>query len=291
MIRNQREAGLDFRRPRRLNNLGLRIISGIILGSIVLGITYYGGIAFHLMIAFFACALLYEWLEMAGNRVQQRSRIVLWLLLAVALIPLILNMDASIVVPVALAAMVLGVAHEARQSGRNGIWVSGGIVYALLAAVSVDQIREGAAAGLAAMVFLFTVVWTTDSLAYVFGRLIGGRKLAPSISPSKTWSGALGGALAAVIVGAAVGRLMGIEAGFLLAVAALVLSVVSQIGDLLESAVKRRFGVKDSGRLIPGHGGVMDRVDGLVAAALALYLISLLTGGLHEPSRGLFFVF
>nr|WP_312794419.1 phosphatidate cytidylyltransferase [Tianweitania sp.] len=289
MIRNQREAGLDFRRPRRLNNLGLRIVSGVILGSIVLAITYYGGIVYHLMIAFFACALLYEWLEMAGARVQQRSRMIMWLLLAVALIPLILNMKAAIVVPVALAAMLVGLLYEARLSGRAGIWVSGGLVYALLAAVSIDQVREGGTAGLAAMVFLFTVVWTTDSLAYVFGRLIGGRKLAPSISPGKTWSGALGGALAAVIVGAGVGRLMGIEAGFLLAVAALVLSIVSQVGDLLESAIKRRFGVKDSGRLIPGHGGVMDRVDGLVAAALALYLIGLLTGGLHEPSRGLFF--
>jgi phosphatidate cytidylyltransferase len=285
MMRNQREAGLDFRRPRRLNNLGLRIISGVILGSIVLAITYLGGIVFHLMIAFFACALLYEWLEMAGSRVQQRSRVVLWLLLAIALIPLILNMTAAIVVPVALAALLLGVLYEAHLIGGPGIWVSGGLVYALLAAISVDQVREGGTAGLAAMVFLLTVVWTTDSLAYVFGRLIGGRKLAPSISPGKTWSGALGGALAAVIVG-----LMGIEADFLLAMAALVLSAVSQIGDLLESWIKRRFGVKDSGRLIPGHGGVMDRVDGLVAAALALYLIGLLTGGLHEPSRGLFFV-
>jgi phosphatidate cytidylyltransferase len=290
MMRNQREAGLDFRRPRRLNNLGLRIVSGAILGGIVLTVTYYGGLIFHLMIAFFAGALLYEWLEMAGERVEQRSRMVLWLLLAAALLPMILHMQAVVVVPVAVAAILAGVLYEKVRAGGQGIMVSGGLVYALLAAVSVDQLREGAAAGLAAIVFLFTVVWTTDSLAYVFGRLIGGRKLAPSISPGKTWSGALGGALAAVIIGGAVGRLMGIEAGFALAVAALVLSAVSQMGDLFESAIKRRFGVKDSGRLIPGHGGVMDRVDGLVAAALALYLIGLLTGGLHEPSRGLFFV-
>lgn len=290
MMRNQREAGLDFRRPRRLNNLGLRIISGVILGSIVLGVTYYGGIIFHLMVAFFASALLYEWLEMAGDRVEQRSRVILWFLLAIALIPVVLNLPARIVVPVAAGAILLGLLYEMRAWGRSGILVSGGLVYALLAAVSVDQIREGGTSGLAAVVFLFTVVWTTDSLAYVFGRLIGGRKLAPSISPGKTWSGALGGALAAVIAGSGVGRLMGIEAGFLLAVAALVLSIVSQMGDLFESAIKRRFGVKDSGRLIPGHGGVMDRVDGLVAAAVALYLIGLLTGGLHEPSRGLFFV-
>jgi phosphatidate cytidylyltransferase len=290
MMRNKREAGLDFRRPRRLNNLGLRIISGLILGAIVLIVTYNGGLIFHLMIAFFAGALLYEWLEMAGGRAGKRSRIVHWLLLAIALVPLIVNMPAAVVVPVALVAIVAGVVYEMLSSGRAGIQVSGGLIYALIAAVSVDQLREGDAAGLAAIVFLFTVVWTTDSLAYVFGRLIGGRKLAPSISPGKTWSGALGGALAAVIVGGAVGRLMGIEAGFSLAVAALVLSAVSQMGDLFESAIKRRFGVKDSGRLIPGHGGVMDRVDGLVAAALALYLIGLLTGGLHEPSRGLFFV-
>jgi len=287
MIKNPRGIGLNFRRPRRLNNLGLRIVSAVILGGIVLAITYFGGLVFHLMIAFFAGALLYEWLEMAGQLAPQRTRLTLWLLLVATLIPLVLNLHAYVVVSVALLAMLLALLLETR---RCGAWISGGLAYAVLAAVSVHQIRQGGTAGLAAVVFLFAVVWATDSFAYVFGRLIGGRKLAPSISPSKTWSGALGGALAAVIVGSGVGRLMGIQAGFLLALSALVLSALSQAGDLFESAIKRRFGVKDSGHLIPGHGGVMDRVDGLVAAALALYLIGLLTGGVFEPSRGLFFV-
>ena len=286
MIRGKGGSSLDFRRPRQLNNLTVRIISGLILGGLVLAITYFGGFVFHLMVAGFSMALLHEWLSMAGARVTARTKSTLWLLLLVALVPLVLNLHAYIVVPVAALAIALGMLSEVK---RSGWWIASALPYALLAAVTIDQIREGGEAGLAAVVFLFAVVWATDSFAYIFGRLIGGRKLAPSISPGKTWSGAVGGALAAVIIGAGAGRLMGIQAGFALAVAALFLSALSQAGDLFESAVKRRFGAKDSGRLIPGHGGVMDRVDGLVAASLALYLIGMLTtGGIYEPSRGLF---
>ncbi|MBP0440933.1 phosphatidate cytidylyltransferase [Tianweitania sediminis] len=270
-----------------MNNFGLRVLSAVVLGGLVLLVTYFGGLLFHLMIALFAGALLYEWLAMVGDGLRLPTRLALWALLLIGLVPLVFNMDAAVVVFVALVAMGCGIGLEAR---RSGTWVAGGLVYALVAAVSIHQIREGGSSGLAAIVFLFSVVWATDSFAYVFGRLIGGRKLAPRISPSKTWSGALGGALAAVIAGTGSARLMGLQPGFVLAMAALVLSAVSQAGDLFESAVKRRFGVKDSGNMIPGHGGVMDRVDGLVAAGLALYLIGLLVGGIHEPSRGLFYL-
>lgn len=286
MMRMRDGVGLDFRRPRRLNNLGLRVVSAIVLGGLVLLITYFGGFLFQLMIASFAVALLYEWLAMAGKDLQPTTRVGLWLLLIVGLVPILFDMRATIVVFVALLAIGGGLLLGAR---RCGLWVVGGLIYALVAAVSIHQIRGGGQAGLAAIVFLFSVVWATDSFAYVFGRLIGGRKLAPRISPSKTWSGALGGALAAIIAGTGSARLMGLQPGFVLALAALVLSALSQAGDLFESAVKRRFGVKDSGNMIPGHGGVMDRVDGLVAAGLALYLIGLLAGGIDEPSQGLFY--
>src|SRR5690606_13899764 len=117
------------------------------------------------------------------------------------------------------------------------------------------------------------VVWVTDILAYFVGKAVGGPKLAPSISPGKTWSGAIGGAAGGTLAGLIVAQFVPTTAGMaVICVAALALSVVSQAGDLFESSLKRRFSVKDSGRIIPGHGGVMDRVDGLVAAAFALYL-------------------
>lgn len=285
MKRPFRAPELDFRRPRELNNLGLRIASAIVLGGLVLAVTWLGGLAFHLMIAFFSGALLYEWLQMAGARIETRSARIYWLLLVIALIPIVMGLHAYVILSVAALALLASVGVGIWQGSQVGL---GGMLYGVLAAVSIDQLRSGGNAGLDAIVYLFAVVWATDSFAYIFGRLIGGRKLAPSISPGKTWSGALGGALAAVIIGAGAGRIMGVHGGFVLALAALLLSVVSQIGDLLESGIKRRFGVKDSGNLIPGHGGVMDRVDGLVAAGLALYVIALVFGGFHEPSQGLF---
>ncbi len=125
-------------------------------------------------------------------------------------------------------------------------------------------------------------MWATDIFAYFVGRAVGGPKLAPHISPGKTWSGAIGGTAAAVIAAALVGLWLP-QSSTLLGLLALALSVVSQAGDLFESWVKRRAGVKDSSHLIPGHGGVMDRVDGLVAAAVALYLIGAAAGGIGHP--------
>jgi phosphatidate cytidylyltransferase len=125
------------------------------------------------------------------------------------------------------------------------------------------------------MLFIFAVVWATDIFAYFIGRAIGGPKLAPPISPGKTWSGAIGGTLASVLAGLAVVYLAGEPVGFGLVAVILLLSIASQIGDLFESWIKRRFGVKDSSRLIPGHGGVMDRVDGLVSACFVAFLVGL----------------
>jgi phosphatidate cytidylyltransferase len=137
------------------------------------------------------------------------------------------------------------------------------------------------------MIFIFAVVWATDILAYFTGRAIGGPKLAPRISPGKTWSGAIGGAVSGVIAGVAVFLSHFSLDDVRIPLLALALSVASQIGDLFESYMKRRFGVKDSSRLIPGHGGVMDRVDGLVFACFAALLFVLVqvmaAGGQNAP--------
>jgi phosphatidate cytidylyltransferase len=136
-------------------------------------------------------------------------------------------------------------------------------------------------------VFLFAIVWTTDVFAYFAGRAFGGPKLMPAVSPNKTWSGAAGGTLGAVAAGLIVVKIAGLQLTVAVAAVALILSVVSQAGDLLESAVKRRFDAKDASHLIPGHGGLMDRLDGFVAAAAAGALIGVLHGGVHAPARGL----
>jgi phosphatidate cytidylyltransferase len=137
------------------------------------------------------------------------------------------------------------------------------------------------------VLFLFAIVWTTDIGAYFVGRAIGGPKLVPQVSPNKTWAGALAGMGAAVIVGVAVAKATALTNLFAIAMLAIVLSISAQGGDLFESVLKRRFGAKDSSRLIPGHGGLMDRLDGFVTASIVAVLIGLARGGFEAPGRGL----
>jgi phosphatidate cytidylyltransferase len=141
--------------------------------------------------------------------------------------------------------------------------------------------------GWAALALLFAVVWTTDVLGYFIGRLIGGPKLCPAISPKKTWSGAVAGAIGALIAAAVLAREFGSYNAYAWGGIGLLLSIAAQLGDLLESWIKRRFGAKDASQLIPGHGGVMDRLDGFWAAALVACLLGIARGGLHNPGLGL----
>jgi len=167
------------------------------------------------------------------------------------------------------------------------LWCAGGLFYSFALVIAPVALRNDAALGFAVMIFLFVIVWFTDTAAYFIGRGIGGPKLAPRISPNKTWSGAIGGAIAGVAGGELVAYHFGIRTpGDVLAVA-LALSVASQAGDLFESTLKRRFNAKDASHLIPGHGGLMDRLDGFVVAVVVAALIGLTHGGFAAPSRGL----
>ena len=162
-----------------------------------------------------------------------------------------------------------------------------GLAYAGTVALAPVALRRDPEYGLVALLFLMAVVWASDIGAFFAGRLIGGPKLAPVVSPNKTWSGAVGGTLGAVAAGGAVAAAAGLVNSLAVVCLALLLSVVSQAGDLFESGVKRRFGVKDSSRLIPGHGGLMDRLDGFLAAAGAAGLLGVARGGLDGAARGL----
>jgi phosphatidate cytidylyltransferase len=166
-------------------------------------------------------------------------------------------------------------------------WAAGGVVYAGVVLLSPTLLRNDPKFGLQALLFLFAVVWSTDICAYLIGRAVGGPLLWPRVSPNKTWSGAIGGLIGGVAAGIAVAYASGGARAAIAGVLALVLSIVAQGGDLFESAVKRRFGVKDTSHLIPGHGGVMDRLDGFLVAALAAVLIGILRQGVAAPGRGL----
>jgi phosphatidate cytidylyltransferase len=157
-----------------------------------------------------------------------------------------------------------------------------GLLWITLAAAALVSLRNDLTAGRANVMFVLLLVWATDIGAYLTGRAIGGPRLAPRISPGKTWSGAAGGLLAAIAAGAIVAAVHG-PAGKvpIAAVIAAFLSCIGQAGDLLESRVKRRFGVKDSGHLIPGHGGALDRLDAMLAVLPVAWLLA------QIPGRGL----
>ncbi len=271
---------------RQFSNLQLRIVSSIGLAAIVLALTWYGGVAFRLLSALIALAILYEWSQMAMKQGGGALTVAAFTMLGVAMLAMLAGYSAEIVILILIVgvALVLAFGKATGQGGETAL----SLFYAGASGLSLAFLRGADASGLIAILFLFAVVWATDILAYFVGRAIGGAKLAPSISPGKTWSGAFGGAAGGVLGGIGVALAAGLGNLALLTLVALLLSIVSQIGDLFESGVKRRHGAKDSGRIIPGHGGVMDRVDGLVAAAFALYVIGAATGGLDNPIHALF---
>lgn len=272
--------------PSGMSNLQLRIVSAVVLAVVVLGLTWLGGFAFTLLAAAMGALMLYEWLTMARAASGARNRMLAAAAFGLTVLALILHF------PARQAFFVLGVAVAATAMdaaiSRRSQWPAAGVAYAGLAMLSLAFLRGDGRAGLIAILFLFAVVWATDILAYFVGRAVGGPKLAPAISPGKTQSGALGGAVGGVIAGTVLGAVAGGANLFVLAGVALVLSIVSQAGDLFESWVKRRHGAKDSSQLIPGHGGVMDRVDGLVAAAATLYVLGALAAGADSPAGVLF---
>jgi phosphatidate cytidylyltransferase len=153
------------------------------------------------------------------------------------------------------------------------------VAYALGALVALLWLRHQPGSGRETVLWVVAVVWATDIGAYFLGKLAGGIKLAPRISPGKTWSGLIGGMCWAAVASAGMGLVFEQGATFGLAAIGVVLAIVAQMGDLLESAAKRDAGVKDSGHLIPGHGGVLDRIDGLVAVLVVVALARLVIGG------------
>jgi phosphatidate cytidylyltransferase len=265
------------------SNLLLRVITSLVLAPLAIAVAYWGGLAFHFFWSIAALVVLWEW----DTLVCEHDRNPVLTVGAVALVgaSLLLAFDWVGTAVVLVALGLFGVATIA--SGVRRGWCAAGLIYAAALMIAPVVLRQDAALGFAAILFLFTVVWLTDIAAYIAGRTTGGPKLLPRVSPNKTWSGAIGGTLAGVIGGVLVAKQFGIANLAVIGTVALTLSIVAQAGDLLESAIKRQFGAKDASGLIPGHGGVMDRLDGFLTATVAAALIGLLRGGFDTPARGL----
>jgi phosphatidate cytidylyltransferase len=264
------------------SELGKRIASAIVMAALAVGAVALGGWPFGLFWSAAAVGVFWEWSAMAAS-----GAVAVRVAGIAALIAAALAAGAGQIYPasIALVAGALAVA-AACPRGRRG-WGAAGVGYAGVLLIAPIVLRGDRELGLFAILFLFAVVWSTDIFGYFVGRAIGGARLAPHVSPSKTWSGACGGALGALACGVALVYVAGTTALLPAAGVALVLSIASQAGDLFESAVKRRFGVKDASHVIPGHGGLMDRLDGFIAASAVAALVGIIRGGLDAAARGL----
>jgi len=273
----------DVTKPLPANNLVLRILSAVVLAPLALVTAYIGDWPFALFWVAAALAVLWEWIILVVGPAYRLMFSSCGSAIAIAGFLAWLGRPVAALLLVGLGA--LAAAIFAPRNRRR--WVTLGIGYAGALLLAPIFLRADKSYGFTAIVILFAIVWTTDVLAYFAGRAFGGPKLLPAVSPKKTWSGAIAGSAGAIIAALLLAGFLGSFNKFAILTMALTLSVLAQVGDLFESWVKRRFDAKDSSRLIPGHGGVMDRLDGFWAAAVAGCLIGLLRGGFDGPARGL----
>ncbi len=273
--------------PRQpMSNLQLRIISAVVLAAVVLLMTWRGGGPFRLLSVVIAVGMFVELCRMSRNDSNWFNQSVAAVFFAVAMLALLFNVQALLVLLMLAAGIVVTLLYSVLS--KTDRWTTIALAYAGFSGAALAYLRADDGRGLAAILFLFAVVWATDILAYFVGRIIGGPKLAPSISPGKTQSGAIGGLIGGALSALILVSWLDLGNPLLYVGLALVLSALSQVGDLFESWIKRQHGVKDSSQIIPGHGGVMDRVDGLVIAAIALYVAGVFGGGLDFPAHGIF---
>ena len=261
-------------------NFRLRLLSALILAPAVLLTVYCGGWIFPLIVMAIVTLGLHEWLRLVDPEAPGP-------VIVFAFVTLLVVMGVGASLSVALGAMLgvfmvlvlflVAVRYQAAKPERAA-WVALGIPYMAGSGLAMIYLRQVPSVGMELVYYLLATVWATDIGAYLAGRLIGGPKMAPEISPSKTWAGLLGGMVAASISGYIVSLGFGSGNSLALGGLALILAVVSQLGDLFESYFKRRSGVKESGGLIPGHGGILDRIDGLVFASIFLMLFHMANG-------------
>jgi len=264
----------------RPSGFTLRALSTLAMIPLALALVILGGWPFACLVGLAVVLMACEWRHLTEALLGGQGGVLA--AASVAGLGLLMVLLATLGWPFeALLALLAGAAVAALVAwcaGAPPLWIGLGAAYLALPALALVWLRSLPQVGLLLVVWLLVVVWTTDILAYLVGRNVGGPRLAPRISPGKTWSGLCGGVLAAALASAVTAWAIGSER--LLQAAGLggLLAIVSQVGDLIESTFKRRAGVKDSGTLIPGHGGVLDRLDGLILAAPVLALLGLALG-------------
>jgi phosphatidate cytidylyltransferase len=277
-----------------------RIVSSLVLIPVVVVAAYRGSPWFELLVFVFGLVMAWEWAGIVGSGSKPPRRgtapghlffgstppaaLVLIGLVGLALVMAGLakaSGDSLALIPVLGLGFVCAMLVAWPSQGRKSIWFGLGFLYITLPCLAILDIRADPMTGLGreTLIWMLALVIATDTGAYAAGRSIGGPKLAPAVSPGKTWAGLIGGILSSGLAGLAAALAFGFPSYWKITIISGILAIVAQLGDLFESWIKRRFGVKDSGHIIPGHGGVLDRVDGLLAVAVAIGVLNYLGGG------------
>ncbi len=272
---------------RASRELVVRIYSALFLIAAAVFMTLTSVESFAALITLFIAAMAWEWARLVRGTGFDFAFAAQLAVTAASAWATVRGYPASALL-IVLAGTGLAFLIQRFGKGRSRAWWSaGGVAYAGLPAIALIWLRGDEAYGTVAIFYLFAIVWTADSAAFLFGRWIGGPKLAPRISPKKTWAGLTGAVLSAGLIGFVFGIAAGLNSAWL-AVFAVAVSLIAQLGDLGEFAVKRKFGIKDSSHLIPGHGGVLDRIDGLIFAAIAAAALAWMLDP-AQPGRAILF--
>ncbi|AKK20115.1 phosphatidate cytidylyltransferase [Candidatus Liberibacter africanus] len=252
--------------------LRLRIVTGFVIACSFILISLIGGIWFRLWAIMMSLCIYYEWEHITSSiSLSLCEKIIGCIAFFIIFFMVVAGFfKASFV----LLVLYFFIDWMVSIIKKRHFWHSLGIIYSVLPSIALSYLRGDNDEGLFIVLFVFSVVWATDVFAYIIGRFIGGPKIAPKISPKKTWSGSIGGGIGAVGVGIVFFSLLDDNCFQLACILSLILSISCQLGDFFESYIKRHFGVKQSGWFLPGHGGIMDRFDGLIFACLLMSVFS-----------------
>jgi phosphatidate cytidylyltransferase len=254
----------------------LRVASAVVLAPLALAVAYVGSPAYEAALMLIAGVLAWEWTILCNSRRPAVTRALLATTAFAAVLAVMAEAPMLAGAVIAAGALAAGAAEgDANGAGGRRAWIAVGAVYIALPLAACEWLRV-APHGREIVIWLLTVVWASDTVAYLFGRAFGGPKLAPAISPKKTWSGLGGAVIGAAMAGVLVAQALGSNDQLGMGATAAVFGLAGQAGDLLESSVKRHFGVKDTSRLIPGHGGLFDRLDALLAVVVLAALFHFL---------------
>ena len=260
------------------SSLWPRIVSALVLAPVVVAIAWVGGVALQLLVVAAGGIMAWEWARLChGGRLEKSGRLLIAFVVTGVALSAVAGVLAGLVWIGIGALLIFWIARP--EPSADPPWLAAGALWIAVPCVALLWLTATDPSGRITILWLFAIVWATDIGAYAAGRQIGGPRLAPRLSPRKTWAGLVGGIVCAALAGWGTAEILGLPVVLPLVLVSAALAIVEQFGDLAESMAKRRFNVKDSSGLIPGHGGLLDRLDGLLAVIPAVALLSLFDDG------------